>query len=373
MSRRPTADEESHFVRIIRPLAVLLVASLTWTLAGCGGDDESSGTSGSAVSADRCDQNKAAGTVTYMSGYYWQASASILEVIAADRLGYFKDLCLDVKLQPGPGDVSQNTKLLASGRVQIGGLSQQDTMTANANGLRITGISSYSNAGLDVLMTMPSITDLAQLKGKTLGQKGWVPMGVSAMLAHAGLQPGDVKEVKVGYDPTILPRGQVDALVGFISNEPLQLEAAGTPATVWQPKDFGVPGSLGAFAANPEFLKQHPTAAEDFLRAVFKAYQYCAESSHVDECIGYQHDQAGAESDAKHETGVWTTETKVVADNPLPGKWGSIDVANVKKLAGVISQYGGVKVTPEQAVTWFDNSFSDAVVGDDSKVMWPAP
>jgi NitT/TauT family transport system substrate-binding protein len=362
-------------VRIPRPLAVLLTAALALgALTGCGGSDgDSAGTTGSAVSAKRCDQNKAAGTVTYLSGYYWQASASILEVIAADRLGYFKDLCLDVRLQPGSGDVSQNTKLLASGRVQVGGLSQQDTMTANANGLRITGISSYSDAGLDILMTMPSVTDLAQLKGKTLGQKGLVPVGVSAMLDKAGLAKGDVREVKVGYDPTILPRGKVDALVGFISNEPLQLEAAGTPVKVWEPKDFGVPGSLGAFAANPGFLQKHPTAAQDFLRAVFKAYQYCAQPAHVDQCIGYQHDKAGADSDPKHETAVWKKETEVVAGSPLPGKFGSIDVANVKALAGVVTQYGGVPVDADEASTWFDNSFSDAVVGDDGQVVWPAP
>jgi NitT/TauT family transport system substrate-binding protein len=362
-------------VRIPRPLAVLLTAALALgALTGCGGSDgDSAGTTGSAVSAKRCDQNKAAGTVTYLSGYYWQASASILEVIAADRLGYFKDLCLDVRLQPGSGDVSQNTKLLASGRVQVGGLSQQDTMTANANGLRITGISSYSDAGLDILMTMPSVTDLAQLKGKTLGQKGLVPVGVSAMLDKAGLTKGDVREVKVGYDPTILPRGKVDALVGFISNEPLQLEAAGTPVKVWEPKDFGVPGSLGAFAANPGFLQKHPTAAQDFLRAVFKAYQYCAQPAHVDQCIGYQHDKAGADSDPKHETAVWKKETEVVAGSPLPGKFGSIDVANVKALAGVVTQYGGVPVDADEASRWFDNSFSDAVVGDDGQVVWPAP
>lgn len=361
-------------MRIIRPLAALLAAAvMSGTLAGCGGDDEPKGAQGSAVSTQRCDQNKAAGTVTYLSGYYWQASTSILEVIAADRLGYFDDLCLDVRLQPGSGDVSQNTKLLASGRVQVGGLSQQDTMTANANGLRITGISSYSDAGLDILMTMPSVTDLAQLKGKTLGQKGLVPIGVSAMLDKAGLAKGDLKEVKVGYDPTILPRGKVDALVGFISNEPLQLEAAGTPVTVWEPKDFGVPGSLGAFAANPGFLKKHPTAAQDFLRAVFKAYQYCAQPAHVDECIGYQHDKAGADSDPEHETAVWKKETEVAAASPLPGKFGSIDLDNVKALAGVVTEYGGQQVSPDEAVTWFDDSFSDAVVGEDGTVVWPAP
>lgn len=363
-------------MRNVRRLAAAALLTLVVAgLAACGDDSGSpdAGRTGSAVSAERCEQNEAAGTVTYLSGYYWQASASILEVIAADALGYFTDLCLDVRLQPGPGDVSQNTKLLASGQVKIGGLSQQDTITANANGLEIVGVSSYSNAGLDVLMTRPDVTDLARLKGKVLGHKGWVPMGVSAMLASAGLAPDDVEQVKVGYDPTILPRRDVDALVGFISNEPEQLRAAGEEVTVWEPKDFGVPGSIGAFAANPEFAEQHPTAVEDFLRAVFRAYQYCAEDAHVAECIGFQNERAGAEADPEHETTVWTTETRVIAENPLPVKWGSVDPANVRALAGLISQYGGVAVTPDQAAGWFDSSVADAVVDDSGAVVWPAP
>lgn len=345
------------------------------TLAACGSDDaEPSAGAGEAVSAERCERNEAAGTITYMTGYFWQASASIMEVMAAEELGYFDALCLDVELQPGQGDVSQNAKLLASGQIQLGGLSQQDVITANANGLEVVGISSYSDAGLDVLMTMPEITDLAQLRGRTLGHKGWVPMGVSAMLAEAGLDPAaDVEQVKVGYDPTVLSRGQVDALVGFVSNEPNQLEAAGETVTVWEPADFGVPGSIGSFAANPAFAEEHPTAVEDFLRAAFRAFQHCAEDAHVEECIDIQGEYAGAESDPEHETAVWNTEAQVVADNPLPGKWGSVDEDNVRALADLISQYADAQVTPDQAVGFFDGSFADAVVDDAGEVVWPAP
>lgn len=361
----------------LRPaLAAVGAAALVASLAGCGTDDAATSAQEadpSAISQDRCDENKAAGTVTYMSGYYWQASASILEVIAADKLGYFNDLCLDVKLQPGPGDTSQNAKLLASGQVQITPLSEQDVITSNINDLDITGISSYSNAGLDILMTDPDVTDLTELAGKKLGQKGWLPMGVAAMLGKAGLSTDDVEQVKVGYDPSILPRGQVDALTGFISNEPNQLEAAGEDVKVWEPQEFGVPGSLGAMAVNPDFAAEHPTAVEDFLRASFRAFQYCADSAHVDECIGYQHDVAGAESDAEHETAVWTTESAVVADNPLPGKFGSIDPGNVKALAADVNTYLGMDVDPDEATSWFDSSFADAVVDDSGAVIWPAP
>lgn len=360
----------------LRPaLAAAGAAALVVGLAACGSDDDTTAASGdgSAISAERCEENQAAGKVTYMSGYYWQASASILEVIAADKLGYFDDLCLEVEMQPGPGDTSQNAKLLAAGQVQITPLSEQDIITSRINGLEVTGISSYSNAGLDILMTGPDVTDVAQLKGKNLGHKGWVPMGVAAMLGKAGLSLDDVEQIKVGYDPSILPRGQVDALTGFISNEPNQLKAAGEEVTVWEPKDFGVPGSLGAIAVNPAFAEEHPTAVEDFLRASFKAFQYCAEEANVEECIEYQHEVAGAESDPAHETAVWTTEAKVAADNPLPGKFGSIDLTNVEALVADIGTYMGMEADPAEAVTWFDSSFADAVVGDDGSVVWPAP
>ncbi|TQL69800.1 NitT/TauT family transport system substrate-binding protein [Nocardioides albertanoniae] len=352
--------------------AVLTSTVLLVALAACGSSDEP-GEKGSAASAGRCEKNQDAGKITYMSGYYWQASASILEVIAADQLGYFNDLCLDVELQPGSGDVSQNAKLIAAGKVQVGPLSEQDIMTSNASGLDVLGVSSYSNAGLDVLMTGTDITDLKDLEGKTLGHKGWVPVGVQAMLAEAGVDMKKVKQVKVGYDPGVLPRGQVDALVGFVSNEPNQLEEAGEDVKVWEPTDFDVPGSLGAHSVNPAWAKKHPTAVQDFLRAVFKAYRYCAADEHVEECIDLQHDRAGAESDEKHETAIWRTEVEVGADNPLPGKFGSVDPDNVAALAGVVSTYAGQKVTPEQAASWFDTSYADAVVGEDGKVIWPAP
>jgi putative hydroxymethylpyrimidine transport system substrate-binding protein len=359
----------------VRPIAAALTSAvvLLGALTACGTSQNSAGEQGSAVSVERCEQNEKAGKITYMSGYYWQASASIMEAIAADQLGYFDDLCLDVELQPGSGDVSQNAKLIAAGKVHVGPLSEQDIMTSNASGLEVLGVSSYSNAGLDVLMTGTDITDLKQLEGKTLGHKGWVPVGVQAMLAEAGVDMSEVKQVKVGYDPGILPRGQVDALVGFVSNEPNQLKRAGEKVTVWEPADFEVPGSLGAYSVNPAWAEKHPTAVEDFLRAIFKAYAYCSASDHVEECIGYQHDRAGAESDRTHETAIWRTEVEVAAENPVPTGFGSVDPDNVAALAGVVTTYAGQQVTPEQAASWFDTSFAEAVVDDGDQVIWPAP
>ena len=359
---------------VVRPALAGLAALMLSALAACGGGSGPNPPTPSptAISDARCQQNKDAGTLTYMTGYYYQSSASILEVLAADKLGYFDALCLDVKIEAGNGDPTTEVPLLASGKVQIEGLAEQDLIQDNLNKLKVTGVSSYSNSGLDVLMTGSDVTDLKQLDGKTLGYKGYMPIAIRAMADKAGVDWGSLKTVKVGYDPTVLGR-TVDALTGFISNEPLQLKAAGHDVKVWQPSDYGIASSLGSFAINPDFGQAHPTAVQDFLRAAFKAFQYCADDAHVDECLGYDKDFADpTQFDAAHEKGVWTTEVGVYKAKPVPTGFGTVDMDNVAKLAQLVTQYGGQTVSADEAKSFFDNSYVKAIM-DGDKVIWPAP
>ncbi|MFI5934293.1 ABC transporter substrate-binding protein [Actinoplanes sp. NPDC051494] len=355
-------------------VAVAASAALLMT-AACSTDDDAEGSpaasAGSAISAERCEKNKAAGEITYLSGYQWQASASILEYAAADKLGFFKSLCLNVKMQPGTGDTAQNTKLLAAGQVTFSPVSQQDVLTANANNIKVQGISSYSNVGLEVLMTMPDVTDLKQLNGTTLGQKGAMPIGVQAMLVKAGADYKSIKQVVVGYDPSILPRGQVKSLTGFISNEPNQLKAQGKAVTVWRPFDQQVPGSLGAMAVNPDFAAKNPTAVEDVLRAALHAYEYCG--TKADECVKAASDLTGAGYDEKSNKGIWETEVGVVKEGVKAGTpLGSIDTANIDALVEMLNTYTGTKIVAADAQAEFAPQYIKNIYNGD-KLIWPAP
>ncbi|MFC1406491.1 MULTISPECIES: ABC transporter substrate-binding protein [Streptacidiphilus] len=365
----------THLVR--SGLAALSTVAITFAAAACGSSSGSTTTAstGSAISAARCAQNKAAGTVTYLSGYQFQSSASILEYVAASKLGYFDDLCLKVKLVPGSGDTAQNTKLLAGGQASVAAVSEQDVIQARANGIDIEGISSYSDAGLDILMTNPGTTALTQLNGAVVGDKGAMPVSVRAMLVKAGVSWNSLKVVKEGYDPTVLTRGQggLKALTGFISNEPNQLAAAGHKVTVWQPVTYGIPSSLGAMAVNPAFAKAHPTAVQDVLRAALHAYDYC--TTHVAQCVGYAADLSGVTYDKKLNAAIWTTETKVVSDNPTPGRpLGGIDPANITKLTDMLHTYSVIpaSVTDQDTAGWFDDSAVEAVYNG-TELIWPAP
>ena len=225
-----------------------------------------------------------AGTITYLTGFGWQASVGILDPIAAEALGYYSAMCLRVQLRPGNGDPTSSSQLVAAGRATVTELgSPSDAITAAAGGIPIDAVATYGNTTASTLLTMPSVTNLRQLDGKTIGYKGAMPPIITAMLEKAGVNLHSVKEVSVGYDPTILPRGQVQALTAYKSNEPIQLKDDGYKFHEWDPGSFGLNGAFNVFDANRTWANAHPGAMEDFLRATFEAYHYCL--SHASTCV----------------------------------------------------------------------------------------
>jgi hypothetical protein len=70
---------------------------------------------GALVSSSRCAANEAPGTVTYLTGFAWDASVGILDPVAARAQGFYRAMCLTVQLRPGNGDRSTSGQLVAAG------------------------------------------------------------------------------------------------------------------------------------------------------------------------------------------------------------------------------------------------------------------
>ncbi|RFA17989.1 ABC transporter substrate-binding protein [Subtercola boreus] len=357
--------------------AASLVAAAALALTGCSGSTTSSSTpaasSASAISADRCATNKAAGKITYITGFQYQASASILDILAAKQLGYFDALCLDVEIQPGTGDTAGNAQLVAAGTATITDLGgDSDLLLAQANGVNVTAIATYGQVPITTLMTGTNITDLKQLEGTTLGQKGQIPPEIEAMLVKNGVDMSKIDSVVVGYDPTILPRGQVQSLTGYKSNEPLTLKAAGDAITEWNPEDYDIPGTFGTVVANPAFVTSNTTTTEDFLRAAFHAYDYC--ETNAQECVGYAAALAGggASYDVDHNVQVWQTETGLVKDSlPAGTPLGSLNTdLMAKEISFLIDS---TQLTSAPDVTAFTDPSLVSAIYNGADLIWPAP
>jgi len=229
-------------------------------------------------SEERTKLNKAAGEITYMTGFYYAASPPDVQVVIADELGYFEGLGLDVTIIPGLD--AEGMKYLAANQAQLASSgTPSQVIQSVAQGAEISGIATFGAVGTSALLVMEdsNIYEPNDLKGKTIGYHGALPANLIAMLQYNNMEVSDIKGVSVGYDPTILSSGKVDALTIYKSNEPYQLEKLGEKVRIIDPGQFGAETSFGVLAVNNGWAKKHPTAAEDFLRAVLKAHDYAAE------------------------------------------------------------------------------------------------
>ena len=359
--------------RVPRAIVLGAVTSVMLIAAGCASSDRPTASSAgpSTISAARCAQNKAAGTIEYLTGYQFQASASILGVVAADALGYFRDLCLQVDIKPGTGDIGVNTRLVAAGTVALSDVgSESDLMVARSHGVDVVGVATFGHVPIDTLMTMPTITDLTQLEGKTLGQKGVLPPSIDAMLVKAKVDVAKIKQVKVGFDPSVLPRGQVQALTGYKSNEPLTLRAQAVSVSEWNPEKYGIAGSFGTVIGNPAFMSKHPTAVQDFLRAELQAFTYC--QSNATQCVGFAAKRSPVGFDEKHNLQVWQTENGLVRNSlPAATPIGAIDTALTAKEASVLVETGQLPALPQ--LTGAVDRAPLAAIYRGTQLIWPAP
>jgi ABC-type nitrate/sulfonate/bicarbonate transport system substrate-binding protein len=323
------------------------------------------------ISPARCAANKAAGTITFVTGFEFEATVGTIDPTAAAADGLFKDLCLSVSIKPGTGNPSPTAQTVAAGKATIAELgSASDVITTNANGIDTVGIAMYGNVNAIELITMAKTTNLKQLQGETLGYKGAMPPEITAMLVKAGVNLKKVKQVGVGYDPTILPRGQVQALTGYKSNEVPTLEADHYKIRTWDPDNYGVKGTFNALVANPAFAAAHPTAVEDFLRASFEAYRSCEANSAP--CLSALAKQSQSGFDTASNKARWVVESGLVDHSLLPGKGLG---------AETVAQY-----TPELKLLLADKLIPHTVnlakvvapqyvnaIEKGGKLVWPAP
>jgi ABC-type nitrate/sulfonate/bicarbonate transport system substrate-binding protein len=272
------------------------------------------------IPAAACARNKTAGPITFVSPFGFDASVGILDVFAAQTLGYFATECLTVHFVTNS---YVGNELVSSGAATITGEgSAADAMLDVANGSKFVGISTFGDVSDYAILTRKSITNLRQLQGKILGYHAPIPVVLTEMLQAAHVDISKVEEVNdTSYDPTLLIHGRFDGLQAYQSNEPLTLKADGDKFNEFVPSSFGVSGTFNVQVVNQKFLAGHAAVVADFLRAELHAFDYC--STHVAACINDEAAyarSAGVPYEVAHETAEWKFEAALVLHHTLPGK-----------------------------------------------------
>jgi len=334
---------------------------------------------GEAFPADRCAANEAAGTITYLTGFDFAATASIVDVIVADANGYYDDMCLDVEITPSFS--TANYPLVAENDAQFasGGSFSEVVAFAAANDTDFVVTAVEGPTAIDSLIVKPGVaTELEDLAGSTIGVKGKLPPSVAAMLATAGLVENEDYETVLldGFDPTAhIAIESIDGFPGYKSNEPGALERAGIEFDLFDPLDYDIPGSFGVIYGNAGFIAEHPTAAEDFMRATMLGLADAIADPEAAANTAVELINSGGNPNFLSPEGEvfrWTTDAALISElTPAGTGYGVADAAALQNELDTYAEVGlfGDAETPtasDYLSDILDRIYADAVV------IWPA-
>ena len=334
---------------------------------------------GAPFPAERCAANEAAGTITYLSGFDFAATASIVDVVVAEEAGYYDDLCLDVELKPSFS--TSNYALIAGGEAQIasGGSFSEVVDYATANDVEMVAVDVEGRAAIDSLIIKPGgPTTLEEVAGTTIGVKGKIPVSVAAMLAGAGLVEGtDYQTVLLdGFDP--IAHYHLDGIVGFPgykSNEPGQLERAGLPFTLFDPTAYDVPGSFGVLFTTREWAEANPIALQDFLRATMQGLaDALADPAAATQTAVDLVEANGNPSflSLEGESYRWATDSELLQTQTPDGDYG---VPDLTALQAELDAYAAVGLFGGTAPDAAEFALVDPIAGvydESNQVIWPS-
>lgn len=347
------------------------------TAAGDTGSGDTDAGTGGTISADRCAENEAAGTITYLSSFDFAAAAGIVDVVVADANGYFEAMCLDVEMVPSFS--TANYTLIAAGEGQFSAAGNYTEILNNtAEGAEFVALADYGKTPIEALVTPDGgATTLEELEGGTIGVKGDLPPSVVAMLAGAGLPRGSAYDEALldGFDPVVHLESGIDALPVYKSNEPGQLDAQGIAYNIFDPVDFDIPGTFGILYTSASFAEEHPTAVEDFIRASLRGMADAMADPEAAAQASFDAIEAAGNENflvLEGETFRWQAESaEVIAGTPEGEPVGLIDP---ELFQAEYDAYVEAGVWPDGAPEYgeyFDAELAASLYDDDGEVIWP--
>lgn len=374
-----------------RTITTSVLSALCVLAVGCSGDDDAGSepattpspvadvVAGAAFPEERCAANRAAGTISYLSGFDFAATASIVEVLVAEQRGYYDELCLDVDVTASFS--TANYPLVAGNDAQFAsaGSFSEVVSFGEQNDADLVVLAVEGRTAIDALITKDGeVSTLADLQGATIGVKGKITSAVAAMLAAEGLVEGEDYETVLidGYDPKVhIELPGIVGFPGFKSNEPGQLERAGIPFDLFDPSERGIPGSFGVLYTNQAFLDAHPSAAIDFMRASMRGLRDALDDPKAASDIALALINAHGNPNFLSPEGEvfrWETEAALIMSTTPPGvPYGVLDLEGLQAEVDTYAEIGLFgDETP--SIDRVADPLLTEVYATDGTVIWPA-
>ena len=249
-----------------RLLAAAMLVLVPALLVACGGDDNGE--------AEEPEQ------VTV--GLTFVPNIQFAPFYIADSLGYYEDAGLDVEFNHHAVGADQFGALV-SGQEDLLMASGDEVMQVRARNVGVVYVATVYRE-YPVALIVPDDSDIEtieDIEGKRVGVPGayganW--FGLLAILDAAGLTTNDVTVESIGFtQASALLAGHVDAVMGYINNEPIQIESGGMPVRTF-PVDDVSPLVANGLVVMEEYLDESPEVVRGLVAATLRGVEYAIDN-----------------------------------------------------------------------------------------------
>jgi NitT/TauT family transport system substrate-binding protein len=192
--------------------------------------------------------------------------------VAKER-GFFRDEGLEVEFVQGFG--TDVLKLVGTGALPFGVAGGDEVLIARSQGVPLSYVATWFQKYPIAVVALEgaNIQRAEDLKGRTIGipgRYGATYVGLRALLDSAGLKETDVQIREIGFTQVqALTQKQVEAVVGYVNNEPVQLRALGEKITTINVFDRVDLVSNG-IVTDEKTLREDPELVRRVVRAVLR-------------------------------------------------------------------------------------------------------
>lgn len=199
----------------------------------------------------------------------WINQAQFAGYFMASKNNHYKDAGLDVRIDPAGPNISP-TQMVTSGVNEFGIAGADEILQARAKGVPIVAIAVMFKANPESLTSFKSanIREPKDLIGKRIGViYGNDENLYRDFMDRHGITKAQVTEVAAVPGASQLLAGQVDALMAYSMNVPVQLELQGKEVNIMKFADYGVKFYGDTLFTTEKMIKEHPEKVRKFVQA----------------------------------------------------------------------------------------------------------
>lgn len=231
------------------------------------------------------DAQAAASSVKVRFRLDWKPGAQHLPFYYGKEKGLYAQEGIDLEVISGSGS-ADSVKTLGTRAVELALVDALVLVQAREQQLPAVAVAAYyQRTPISIISPAAKpIKSAQEMLGRKIGSKkgSATSQGLTLFLEANKIKPEQLQMVDIGFGVQPLLVGQVEALMGFTMNEPIEAEGAGMAVHEIMIAEAGVKAYGLTIAANERFLKEQGDVAKAFLRATKKAMEEIAK------------DQAGA-------------------------------------------------------------------------------